>query len=61
MTLAQKALSVDDSLRSDGIDETRHNIKRAEKRERDFEEATRASSTKRFCFVLSVPDHLSSQ
>jgi len=31
----------------------RHSIK--EKRERDSEEATKASSTKRFCFVLSVP------
>jgi hypothetical protein len=31
----------------------RHSIK--EKRERDLEEAKKASSTKRFCFVLSVP------
>jgi hypothetical protein len=55
MTLARKALSVDDGLQSDGIDETRYNIKRTEKRERDFEETTRASSTEGFCFVLSVP------
>ena len=54
MTLAEKVLSVDDSRPSDGIDNIGHNIKRAGKRERDFEEATRASSIKRFCFVLSV-------